>query len=105
MADSSERPGAWVENVGWVAQASDLPVGTTIANHLGGETTTIGRWSRGLISPVVVIRWTDGTEPARPSAPPAPERWVCPEHPDTCIGPDCCCADLHRPAAPPTPDS
>lgn len=80
---TTQRPGGWVEGIGWVALLCDLAPGDTWAPHLPpaqprhivGERWdgTIGDSVPFSPSVVIVTRWADGTVPAPPAASRTPQ--------------------------------
>jgi len=79
------RPGAWVPNIGHIAQISDLADddcaeatdsdGNTEASGTAWALLDDGLWPN---APVIVTRWADGTTPAPPASPVPPTPTPCP---------------------------
>lgn len=73
MSNENERPGGWVNGIGWVARATDLGLDDMFVFHAeGGGLRVAGDcWSEGapIGYPVIVARWADGTVPSAPVAP------------------------------------
>lgn len=72
--DGVDRPGGWVDGIGWVALFTELPEGTCYVNRLGGpEGVEDKRSIRGADQrfPAIITRWPDGSDPTpAPAAPP-----------------------------------
>jgi len=79
-----QRPGGWVEGIGWVALLCDLAPGDVWAPHLppAQPTHVVGMRHNGTMgasvpfspSVVIITRWADGTTPAPPASPVPPTR-------------------------------
>jgi hypothetical protein len=67
MAEN-ERPGGWVEGIGWVARLGDLPAGTTVLIE-GDEGIVSGIGGPSDPDPITVVRWADGEIPAPAPSP------------------------------------
>ena len=63
---SSDRPGAWVPDVGWVALGSLLDEGDVWAFTPGHAGYQNSGWTLAPNRPVIVVRWSDGSEPQPP---------------------------------------
>lgn len=65
---STDKPGGWVPEIGWVALASDLPIGTKYLT-----TTNTPEWTaQGFevaATPVIVTLWDDDSVPEPPKRP------------------------------------
>ena len=80
--EGTERPGGWVDGIGWVALLTSLPTGTyyswfetdTERNwRMVGDPYTVMRLKRYSVhGPAIVRRWADGTTPAPPAPSPCP---------------------------------
>ena len=80
--EGAERPGGWVDGIGWVALLTSLPTGTyyswfetdTERNwRMVGDPYTVMRLKRYSVhGPAIVRRWADGTTPAPPAPSPCP---------------------------------
>lgn len=88
--EGTERPGGWVDGIGWVALLADLNGDDLAAVHPGGQSCRAGGVWASSAHPVVVVRWADGTTPAPPApSTPAPhadaatiEAWLMEGGPD-----------------------
>ena len=65
--EGTERPGGWVDGIGWVALLADLNGDDLAAVHPGGQSCRAGGVWASSAHPVVVVRWADGTTPAPPA--------------------------------------
>lgn len=68
---NTERPGGWVDGIGWVAEYGDLPIHThIILNPATDDPLTINMRTPESAMPawrlVRVARWADGTTPEPP---------------------------------------
>lgn len=64
LMPAPERPGGWVEGIGWVALSSDLASGDDNVATWPEEPGVLG--SR-FVSPVIVTCWGDGSPPQAPT--------------------------------------
>ena len=60
---STDKPGGWVDGIGWVANELDVPAGSTCGN--GGIEWVVDDDYRDRLV-VVVTRWADGSTPESP---------------------------------------
>lgn len=61
---SAERPGGWVDGIGWVALVGELASNDeakVTANGLPDKVRFLTQFDR--FCPVIVVRWSDGTTP------------------------------------------
>jgi hypothetical protein len=66
---SEERPGGWVQGIGWVALLHDLPASAEVMFAPGeAASVAVGESDHEWSYPVIVTRWPDGSEPAPPVA-------------------------------------
>lgn len=67
MSDDTTRPGGWVNGIGWVALLRGLCWGDRIAYRFGGGELVVSELTAMSTSPVIVVRWADGTAPTGPA--------------------------------------
>lgn len=64
---SNERPGGWVEGIGWVAKVQDLAREDRVSGPQQSERPARIERNHYPWSVVLVLRWADGTVPSPPS--------------------------------------
>lgn len=75
---SGERPGGWVDGIGWVALYGDLDMGDIAVAGVHQPPQSVLYIDSDC--PIVVHRWADGSTPQAPTPPGREAAEVCPLH-------------------------